>query len=72
VCRFALAAEKQPSELLFEKFDGARQRRLRHVAPIARAREIQFLGNCEEVTNLVHLHRFTTLALGLQLAEGQL
>src|SRR5271154_6075242 len=55
-CRFALAAKKRPTKLLFEKLDGARQRRLGHIALLARAREIEFLGHREEITNLVHFH----------------
>src|SRR5271155_885813 len=55
-CRFALAVKEQPSELLLEKLDGARQRGLRHIALLARAGEIQLLGHREEITNLMHLH----------------
>src|SRR5271166_1377774 len=56
VRRFSLAVEKQPSKLLLEKFDGARQGGLRHIAPLGCAREIQLLGHREEITNLVHFH----------------
>src|SRR4029077_13934882 len=41
VRRFALAAKKQPSKLLFEKLDRARQGGLRHIALLAGAGEIQ-------------------------------
>jgi hypothetical protein len=44
------------SEFLFEKLDSARQRGLRHIALLTCAREIQLLGHCEEITNLVHFH----------------
>jgi hypothetical protein len=51
-----LAVKKQPSKLLLEKLDGARQGRLRHIAPLGCAREIELLGHREEITNLVHFH----------------
>ena len=54
--RFPLAVKELPSKLLLEKLDGARQRGLRHIAPLACAREIQLLGHREEITNLVHFH----------------
>ena len=53
---FALAVKKQASKLLLEKLDGARQGGLRHIAPLACAREIQLLGYREEITNLMHFH----------------
>jgi hypothetical protein len=56
VRRFSLAVKKQPSKLLLEKLDGARQGGLRHIAPLGCAREIQLLGHREEITNLVHSH----------------
>jgi hypothetical protein len=45
-----------PSKLLLEKLDGARQRGLRHVAPLACASEIQFLGHRGEIPQLMHFH----------------
>jgi hypothetical protein len=45
VCRFALAVKEQPSQLLLEKLDSARQGGLSHIASLARAREIQLLGH---------------------------
>ena len=56
VRRFSLAVKKQPSKLFLEKLDGARQGRLRHIAPLGCAREIQLLGHREEITNLMHFH----------------
>jgi hypothetical protein len=56
VRRFALAVKKEPAKLLLEKLDRARQRRLRHIAPLACASEIQLLGHREEITNLMHFH----------------
>ena len=53
-----LAVEERPAELALEKLDRPRQRRLRDVAALGGAREVQFLGDGEEVANLVHLHRF--------------
>ena len=32
------------------------KRGLRHIAPLACAREIQLLGHREEITNLMHFH----------------
>src|ERR1700685_2510104 len=43
VRRFALAPEKRPSKLLFEKLDRTRQGGLGHIAPLARPGEIQRL-----------------------------
>jgi hypothetical protein len=54
--RFTFAVRERPSKLLLEELDGARQRGLRHIAPLAGASEIQLLGQREEVTNLMHLH----------------
>src|SRR5258707_12818686 len=56
VCRCVLAAEKQATELLFKTLDGGGQRRLRHIAPFACARKIQFLRQRKEVANVVHFH----------------
>ena len=56
VRRFALAVKEQSSKLLLEKLDGARQRGLRHIAPLACASEIQLLGHPEEITHLMHFH----------------
>ena len=42
--RVAFAVKEQPSKLLLEKLDGARQGGVRHIAPLACAGEIQLLG----------------------------
>ena len=44
------------AELLLEQLDGPRQRRLRNIAPLRRSGEIQFLGDREEVADLMHFH----------------
>jgi hypothetical protein len=54
----ALAVEQRTAELALEKLDRPRQRWLRDVAALGGAREVQFLGDGEEVANLVHLHGF--------------
>ena len=51
-----LAPQQQPAELLLELMHGARQRRLRDVAALCRAREVQGLAEREEIADLVHLH----------------
>ena len=56
-----LAVEQRPAELALEKLDRPRQRRLRDVAALGGAREVQFLGDGEEVADLVHLHRLRSL-----------
>jgi hypothetical protein len=53
-----LAVEERPAELALEKLDCPGQRRLRDVAALGGAGEVQFLSDREEVANLVHLHRF--------------
>ena len=63
-----LAVEQRPAELALEKLDRPRQRRLRDVAALRGAREIQFLGDGEEVANLVHLHRLAPRAPGMAIA----
>jgi hypothetical protein len=39
-----LAMEQEPTELVLKLLDGARQRRLGHVAPLGRAREVELLA----------------------------
>ena len=55
----ALAMKQRAAHLLLELLDGARQRRLRHVAALGRAGEIQVLAQREEIADLVHFHRPT-------------
>ena len=62
--RIALAAKKQPSKLLFEKLDRARQGGLGNVAALACPGEIQLLGYREEITNLMHFHDDLTRNVG--------
>ena len=58
-CVFARSRWKSgPPSSLLEKLDRPRERRLRDVAALGGAREVQFLGDREEVADLVHLHRF--------------
>ena len=52
----ALAAEQRAAQLILQPLDGTGQRRLRHVAGLGRAREVQRLADGQEVTDLVHLH----------------
>jgi hypothetical protein len=53
-----LAVEERAAELALEELDRPRQRRLRDVATLGGAREVQFLGDGEEVAHLMHLHGF--------------
>ena len=52
----ALSMEKRPAQFKLKHLDGARNRRLRYVAPFRRAREIQFLREDEKILDLVHFH----------------
>ncbi len=56
LCR-PLAAEEITAHLGFELLDRPRQRRLRYIAFIRRAREIEYPRDGEEITHLVHFHR---------------
>ena len=51
-----LAAKQIAAEFGFELLDGPRQRRLRDVALVGGAREVEHARNREEVANLMHLH----------------
>src|SRR5215210_1102289 len=64
-----LAVEQRAAELALEELDRSRQRRLRHVAALGCAGEVQFLGDGEEVANLVHLHRLVPWAPGTAIAS---
>jgi len=52
----AVADDQQSSKLVLELLHGARERRLRHVASLGRARKIQRLAQREKVLNLIKLH----------------
>jgi len=52
----ALAMKQRAAQFLFQELDGARKRGLRNVALFRGAREIEFPGHGEELTNLVHFH----------------
>ncbi len=52
----ALAPQEQPAQLLFELLDRAGQRRLRDMALLGRPREIQGVGDRQEIADLMHLH----------------
>src|SRR5690242_14412259 len=55
-CAWPLAPEKIATQFAFQKLDSARQRRLRHMALLRRAGEIQRPRNCQEISDLVHFH----------------
>ena len=52
----ALAAKQVAAEFGFQLLDGPRQRRLRDVALVGGAREVEYTRNRKEVANLMHLH----------------
>jgi hypothetical protein len=52
----ALAAEQRPAQLVLQALDGAGERRLRDVAGLGRAREVQRLADGQEVADLMHFH----------------
>jgi hypothetical protein len=52
-----LPVKQKTAELLLQQLDGARQGRLRHVALLGRAGEVELLAEDEEVSDLVHFHR---------------
>ena len=52
----ALAAEQRAAQLVLEPLDGAGQRRLRDVAGLGRAREVQRLADGQEIADLMHFH----------------
>ena len=52
----ALAAKQRAAQFVLQRLDGTRQRRLRDVARLGRAREVQGLANREEVADLMHFH----------------
>jgi hypothetical protein len=54
--------EEKAAQFGFQKLDSARQRRLRHVAALGGTREVQFLGNSQEIADLMHFHRSLPLA----------
>src|SRR5262249_33882118 len=51
-----LAMEQEAAELVLQELDGTRERRLRHVAFLGRAGEVQLLAQGEEIPNLMHFH----------------
>jgi trans-2,3-dihydro-3-hydroxyanthranilate isomerase len=51
--KFALAPEQRPAEFLFELFDRAGQGRLRDVATLGSAVEVQRLGDSKKIADLV-------------------
>ncbi len=61
VRQIALPPQEKTAQLLLELLDRTRQGGLRHVAFLGGAREVERLRNCEEITDLVHLHRATPL-----------
>ncbi len=53
----ALAPEEVATQLFLELLDGARERRLRHVAFFRGPCEIQDARNSQEISDLMHFHR---------------
>ena len=51
-----LTSQQQPAELLLKLVHGARQCRLRNIAVLCRAREVQGLTDRQEVADLVYIH----------------
>src|SRR5260370_9032295 len=52
----ALAMEKRSTELFLKLLDRTRERRLRGFAAFSGTREVQFVGDCEKIANLMHFH----------------
>ena len=52
----ALAAKQIAAEFGLQLLDGPRQRRLRDVALVGGAREVEYTRDRKEVANLMHLH----------------
>src|SRR5262249_52591172 len=50
------AVKQHPAELALQRADGVRQRGLRHAAAFGREGEALLLAQCQEITDLVHLH----------------
>jgi hypothetical protein len=59
MCEIALASKQLAAQLFLELLDGTRQRRLRDVTLLGRAREVQQTGDGQEVSDLVHFHANT-------------
>ena len=58
-----LAAKQVAAEFGFELLDGPRQRRLRDVALVGGAREVEYSCDREEVAYLMHLHGRASVCL---------
>src|SRR5207244_364308 len=72
LCGGPLAPEQVAAQFAFELLDGARQRWLGDVAFIGGPREVQRSGDGQEVTNLMHFHKFApseTASTGPSLAQ---
>ena len=54
--RRPLAPEQIAAEFRLELLDGPRQRWLRHVALVGRAREVENPRDCEKIAHLMHFH----------------
>jgi hypothetical protein len=52
----ALTTEQLATELRLEQPDRSCQRRLRDMAPVRSAREVQLLRQGDEISNLMHFH----------------
>jgi hypothetical protein len=51
-----LTPKKIAAQFAFQELYSTRQRRLRHVTLLCRAREVQRPRDSQEVSNLVHFH----------------
>src|SRR6266404_5797897 len=51
-----LAMEKRSTELFLKLLDRTRDRRLRGFAAFGGTREVQYVGDCEKIANLMHFH----------------
>src|SRR5262249_10570329 len=58
-----LAVEEEPAELVLQQLNGARERRLRHVAFLGRPGEVQLLAKGEKIPDLMHFHGRHPLSL---------
>src|ERR1043166_789214 len=65
-----LSSKQISAEFELQHFYGAGQRGLRHIALLRRAREVQLLGNREEIADLVHLHGSTPSIPRSQSSDG--
>ena len=63
--QLALAPQQEATHFLLELLDRARQRRLRDVTLLGCPREVQRVGDRQEIADLMHLHAATVAAFRL-------